>query len=333
MNLSKIVILTWGINYFINYIIIYNFHVNIFKKQIILKKYMENPAEDKGLQKYLSDIAHIPTLSREEEKHLITKAQKDDISAMNTLIESNLKFVVKVSSKFQGKGLTLSELISEGNVGLIKAIKRFDVKRGTKLITYAVWWIQQAIQYAIYEKNRLIRIPAKTISTLTKIEDARQKHLASEGNEATLKELAKEVNIKEEKAKDIIAKKSDVISLDEITHSHQIYGNSDALSRIKARKVTDRIFEEDQDNPQKIYYRKKIRDKINKKIQKLSPRDAHIIKEYFGFGKEDKGKNFAQIARELGLSRERVRQIFKQILEELKKETINEVDIDYLLGI
>lgn len=298
---------------------------------------MENPAEDKGLQKYLSDIANIPTLSREEERQLIIKAQNGNQTAMNKLIECNLKFVVKVASKFQGKGLTLSELISEGNVGLIKAIKRFDVKRGTKLITYAVWWIQQAIQYAIYEKNRLIRIPAKTISTLTKIEDARQKHLASEGDEATLKELAKVVNIEERKAKDLIAQKSDVISLDEITHSRGTYGHPDALSRIKAHKVTDRSPRfnrgyEDKDDPQKIYYRKKFREKINKKIGELSPRDAHIIKEYFGFGEDDKGKNFAQIARELGLSRERVRQIFKQILEELRKEAVNEVDIDYLLG-
>ena len=294
---------------------------------------MENPAEDKGLQKYLSDIANIPTLSREDERQLIIKAQNGNQTAMNKLIECNLKFVVKVASKFQGKGLTLSELISEGNVGLIKAIKRFDVKRGTKLITYAVWWIQQAIQYAIYEKNRLIRIPAKTISTLSKIEDARQKHLASKGDEATLKELAKVVNIEERKAKDLIAQKSNVISLDEITHSRGTYGHPDALSRIKAHKVTDRSFSGDQDDPQKIYYRKKIREKINKKIGELSSRDAHIIKEYFGFGEDDKGKNFAQIARELGLSRERVRQIFKQILEELRKETVNEVDIDYLLGI
>lgn len=298
---------------------------------------MENPAEDKGLQKYLSDIADIPTLSREEEKQLIIKAQKGDQSAMNKLIESNLKFVVKVASKFQGKGLTLSELISEGNIGLIKAIKRFDIKRETKLITYAVWWIRQAIQYAIYEKNRLIRIPAKTLSTLSKIESARQKHLASEGDEASLKELAKEVNIKEKKAKDLIAQKTDIISLDEITYSKRNLSGlreyPDALSRIRARKITDTSFEENQDDPKKIYYRKKIKEKINKKIGKLSPRDAHIIKEYFGFGEDDKGKNFAQIARELGLSRERVRQIFKKILEDLRKEAVNEVDIDYLLGI
>jgi len=298
---------------------------------------MENPAEDKGLQKYLSDIADIPTLSREEEKQLIIKAQNGDQSAMNKLIESNLKFVVRVASKFQDKGLTLSELISEGNIGLIKAIKRFDVKQNTKLITYAVWWIQQAIRYAIYEKNRLIRIPAKAISTLNKIEDAKQKHRASEGEEASLKELAKEVNIKEKKAKDLIAQQTDIISLDEITYPKgNLSGLSeypDALSRISARKITDTSFGEYQDDPKKIYYRKKIKEKINKKIDKLSPRDAHIIKEYFGFGEDDKGKNFAQIARELGLSRERVRQIFKKILEDLRKEAVNEVDIDYLLGI
>jgi RNA polymerase primary sigma factor len=286
---------------------------------------MENPAEDKGLQKYLSNIANIPTLSREEEKILLRKAQKGDKKAMDKLIESNLKFVVKVASKFQGKGLTLSELISEGNIGLIKAIKRFDVSRGTKLITYAVWWIQQTIQYAIYEKNRLIRIPAKTLSTLGKIEDARQRHRAAKGEEAELKEIAREIDIKEKRAKELLTRKTDVISLDEI-YPDQSRSNRDALSRIRARGVG-----EEELDPQKIYYRRKLKEKINRKIAELNPRDAHIIKEYFGFGEDDKGKNFAQIARELGLSRERVRQIFKQILEELRKEAINEVDIDYLL--
>lgn len=286
-----------------------------------------NPAEDRGLQKYLSDIADFPTLSREEERELVTKAQAGDEKAMNKLIESNLKFVVKVASKFQGKGLSLSELISEGNLGLIKAIKRFDLSKETKLITYAVWWIQQSIQYAIYEKNRLIRIPAKTITTISKIEDARRKHRAKSGEEATAQEIAEKVDVKEEKALELMNTTTDIVPLE------SMYGDTDALSRMAARKVAAPSFQEDLIDPKKIYYRKKLHEKINKKLEKLNPRDARIIQEYFGFGEEDKGKNFAQIARELGLSRERVRQIFKQILEELRKEAVSEVDIDYLLGI
>ncbi|HHE39993.1 MAG TPA: RNA polymerase sigma factor RpoD/SigA [Candidatus Cloacimonetes bacterium] len=286
-----------------------------------------NPAEDRGLQKYLSDIADFPPLSREEERELVTKAQSGNEAAMNKLIESNLKFVVRVASKFQGKGLSLSELISEGNIGLIKAIKRFDLSRETKLITYAVWWIQQSIQYAIYEKNRLIRIPAKTITTISKIEDARRKHRAKSGEEATAKEIAEQVDVKEEKAQELMNTTTDIVPLE------NMYGDSDALSRMAAKKVTAPSYREDISDPKKIYYRKKLHEKINKKIEALNPRDARIIQEYFGFGDNDKGKNFAQIARDLGLSRERVRQIFKQILEELRKETINEVDIDYLLGI
>lgn len=286
-----------------------------------------NPAEDKGLQKYLSDIADIPTLSREEERVLIKKAQSGDEKAMNKLIESNLKFVVKVASKFQGKGLSLSELISEGNMGLIKAIKRFDLSKNTKLITYAVWWIQQSIQYAIYEKNRLIRIPAKTITTISKIEDAKQKHRAKSGTDATAEEIADKVHVKEEKALELMNTTTDIVPLE------NMYGETDALSRMTAKKVSQPSYREELIDPKKIYYRKKLHDKINKKIKALNPRDARIIKEYFGFGEDDKGKNFAQIARELGLSRERVRQIFKQIIEELRKETVDEVDIDYLLGI
>ncbi len=286
-----------------------------------------NPAEDRGLQKYLSDIADFPILSREEERELVTKAQSGDEKAMNKLIESNLKFVVKVASKFQGKGLSLSELISEGNLGLIKAIKRFDLSRETKLITYAVWWIQQSIQYAIYEKNRLIRIPAKTITTISKIRDARRKHRAKSGEEATVEEIAEKVDVKKEKALELMNTTTDIVPLE------NMYGDADALSRMAAKKVTAPSYHEDIIDPKKLYYRKKLHDKINKKIKTLNPRDAHIIEEYFGFGDDDKGKNFAQIAREIGLSRERVRQIFKQILEELRKETVDEVDIDYLLGI
>ncbi len=286
-----------------------------------------NPAEDRGLQKYLSDIADFPILSREEERGLVTKAQSGDEKAMNKLIESNLKFVVKVASKFQGKGLSLSELISEGNLGLIKAIKRFDLSRETKLITYAVWWIQQSIQYAIYEKNRLIRIPAKTITTISKIRDARRKHRAKSGEEATVEEIAEKVDVKKEKALELMNTTTDIVPLE------NMYGDADALSRMAAKKVTAPSYHEDIIDPKKLYYRKKLHDKINKKIKTLNPRDAHIIEEYFGFGDDDKGKNFAQIAREIGLSRERVRQIFKQILEELRKETVDEVDIDYLLGI
>lgn len=285
----------------------------------------ENPAEDKALQKYLSEIADIPTLSREEERDLIKRTQAGDQEAMNKLIESNLKFVVKVASKFQGKGLSLSELISEGNLGLIKAIKRFDLSRNTKLITYAVWWIQQAIQSAILEKNKLIRIPAKTVSTIGKLEDARRKHRAVKGNDLPVKEIAAKMDIKEKKARELLQRTPEVISLDEI------YGETDALSRMQMQKVGEVGTESEQLDPQKIYRRKGLKEKINKKFSELSPRDAHIIKEYFGFGESDKGKNFAQIARELGLSRERVRQIFKQIIEDLRKEVVDESEIDQLL--
>jgi RNA polymerase primary sigma factor len=287
----------------------------------------ENPAEDKTLQKYLSEIADIPTLSREEEQELIKRAQAGDREAMNKLIESNLKFVVTVASKFQGKGLSLSELISEGNLGLIKAIKRFDISRNTKLITYAVWWIQQAIQSAILEKNRLIRIPAKTVSTIGKLEDARRKYRAVKGNEAQLKDIAQKVEIKEKKARELLQQTPEVISLDEI------YGETDALSRMPTQKVGEGGAEAEGLDPKKIYQRQKLKEKISKRLAELPPRDAHIIKEYFGFGENDKGKNFAQIARELGLSRERVRQIFKQIIEDLRKEVVNEDDIDQLLRI
>jgi len=289
---------------------------------------VDNPSQDKGLQNYLSNIADIDPLPREEEHKLLKKAQDGDKKAMDKLVRSNLKFVVKVASKFQGRGLSLSELISEGNLGLIKAINKFDTSRETKLITYAVWWIQQAIRYAIYEKSKLIRVPSKAVTTLNKIKSAKQKYKAKSGEEASIKEIAEEVDINKSKAKSLLKQDRDIVSLD------KIYGEDNALGRMDAHQVSDKeSFYSENIDPKKIYYKKKLRDRINKKIDELSPRDARIIKEYFGFGEDDKGRNFAQIAREIGLSRERVRQIYKKIIEELRKEAVDEVDIDYLLDL
>ncbi len=286
---------------------------------------VENPAHNKGLQRYLGDIADIQPLERIEEKKLLIKAQNGDKEAMDKLVLCNLKFVVKIASKYQGRGLSLSELISEGNLGLIKSIHKFDTSRETKLITYAVWWIQQTIQKALYEKNSLIRIPSKRVSAINKINMISQKHKAKKGEKARIKDIAEEMDIDTKRAEKIIKQTPTVIPLE------NMYGDEDALSIMDA-VAEDSLYSENID-PKKIYYRKKIRDKINRKIDKLSPRDARIVTEYFGFGEDDKGKNFAQIARNIGLSRERVRQIFKQIIEDLRKETVNEVDIDYLLDL
>ena len=119
----------------------------------------ENVYNDKGLQQYLKDISKIPTLSREEENRLAIKAKNGDKEALNKLIESNLKFVVRVATKYQNRGLSFNELISEGNQGLIKAIEKFDPDKNIKLISYAVWWIKQSILQAIAEQSRLVRLP------------------------------------------------------------------------------------------------------------------------------------------------------------------------------
>lgn len=288
---------------------------------------VENPADNQGLQNYLADIADIDPLSREEERSLLLKAQKGDKEAMDKLVRSNLKFVVKIASKFQNRGLPLSELISEGNLGLIKAINKFDTSRGTKIITYAVWWIRQAIQFALYEKNRLIRIPSKRITALNKINKIKKEYKTKKGEKASLKDIAEELEIDEKRASKILKETASVVSLD------NIFGDQDALGRLNVDNPGNETFYSQHIDPKRIYYRKKLQDKINNKMETLSPRDAQIIREYFGFGDTDKGKNFAEIAREIGLSRERVRQIFKQIIEEMREETVNEVDIDYLLDL
>ncbi len=279
--------------------------------------------EDKALQNYLSDIADIEPLSREEENKLAKRAKDGDQKAIDRLVRANLKFVVKIASHYQGRGLSLAELISEGNMGLIRAIQKFDPDKGTKLITYAVWWIRQSILFALAEKTRLIRIPLSRISNYNKIKKSQNDYYKKHGEEIDLEDLSEETSIEEKKIRRTLDSTSQIISMDNVSYD----SNQEEVT------PTEFIEDRDTEDPQTLYYKKKLARKVKKSLASLNERDAHIIKEYFGLESEGRGKNFAQIGEEIGLSRERVRQIQKEALRKIRKDASPEDDlyIDYLL--
>jgi len=278
----------------------------------------ENIFSDKALQTYLNQIADIEPLSREEEHKLALKAKKGDQAAIEKLVTSNLKFVVKIAAKYQNRGLSLSELISEGNMGLIKAIEKFDPKLHNKLISYAVWWIRQKILFALAEKTSVIRMPLGKATQANKIKYAKDKIFSETGHKATIEEISEITDLDENIIKKVRSQTKNTLSIDNADFSHN---NSDvSLSEL----LTDRS----QVDPKTLYYREKVEESIDKSISTLGQREAYIIKQYFGLD-GGKSKNFAQIGEELGLSRERVRQIQKATLEKILKESYSEIENDY----
>jgi len=274
----------------------------------------ESVFSDKALQNYLNEISKFKTLSREEEHELGIQARAGDAKAMNKLIRANLKFVVKIASRYQNRGLSLSELISEGNIGLIKAIEKFDPDKEIKLISYAIWWIKQRIMLAVSEKSSLIRVPLGKSSAAHRVKATLDRIFTETGEKASTDELSERMHVAGKTIDQLKGQIPETSSFDEIlsTDDHQDYTTKDML------------IDKDAYDPQSLYYHERLQDKINSAIDKLDAREADIIRTYFGLNESHESRNFAQIAEVMGLSRERVRQIqkeaLKKILHEIKPE-------------
>jgi RNA polymerase primary sigma factor len=282
----------------------------------------ENVFEDKALQSYLNQIAKIKPLPREVEHELAIKAKQGDKEAINQLVNANLKFVVKVGSRYQNRGLTLSELISEGNMGLIKAIEKFEPEKHNKLISYAVWWIKQKILFALAEKTNVIRMPLGKANIANKIKVAQNKVFNQTGESASIEEISDITDLNERAIRKMNRQTINTVSIDETSYT----SNHEKVS------LTDFLEDKKDTDPKTLYFREKVKDNIERSIEQLPSREAYIVRKYFGLEGE-KSKNFAQIGEELGLSRERVRQIQKKALEKILKETYSDLeeDIEYLI--
>ncbi|MCF7919880.1 MAG: RNA polymerase sigma factor RpoD/SigA [Candidatus Cloacimonetes bacterium] len=280
----------------------------------------ENVFDDRGLQIYLGQIAAIRPLTREEEQECAKLAKEGDKAAINRLVEANLKFVVKIASRYQNRGLTLTELISEGNQGLLKAIEKFEPERHNKFISYAVWWIKQKIISALTEKNNLIRIPLDKANLINRIKTEKDRIYRESGEVAHMGRISTNVNVPLKQIRKANLQNVNTLSIDENAHnSHNDPINFNEF--LADPSITD---------PKQLYLAERRENKIEEILGELPARDSFIIREYFGLeGK--KGKNFAQIAEELGLSRERVRQIQKRALEKIAESLDYDFEDTFIL--
>jgi len=277
---------------------------------MVNKTSRESVFADKALQSYLNEISKYKTLSRDEEHALAIRAREGDQVALNKLIQSNLKFVVKVATRYQNRGLSLSELISEGNIGLIKAIEKFDPDKDIKLISYAIWWIKQRIMLAVSEKSSLIRVPMGKVSSASKLKATSDRMFSQTGETPSSETLSDRTNISEKSIDQLKEQIIETISLDEIYQSGD-YSEYSTKDMLEDTSLSD---------PQKLYYSEVMTNRINNAINSLDAREADIIRTYFGLNESQESKNFAQIAEEMGLSRERVRQIQKEALRKILSE-------------
>jgi RNA polymerase primary sigma factor len=273
----------------------------------MIKKRKESVYSDKALQSYLSEISKYKAIPRELEHELAIKARNGDQDALNTLIQSNLKFVVKIASRFQNRGLSLAELISEGNIGLIKAIEKFDPDKDIKLISYAIWWIKQRIMLALAEKNSLIRVPLGKTSQANKIRAISDKMYTMTGNSPTDEEISEIMDVDPKMIDQLRSNIIDTLSIDEIST------NADNQEINMSDNLEDKVSVD----PQTLYYKERMQNKLKRAIKNLDSRESEIIRTYYGINKQNRAKNFAQIAEEMGLSRERVRQIQKEALKKI----------------
>lgn len=258
------------------------------------------------LSMYLKEINRIPLLTREEEARYARAAAAGDKTAKDKLVQANLRFVVNVAKKYQNQGLPLSDLISEGNIGLMNAIERFDVDKGYHFISYAVWWIRQAILKAICEKSRMIRLPLNRANELVQIEKVRKEVQGSRTEEQEMRHIATTLNMSKEHVEDLVNISRDLVSLET-----PVYQEKDSSM------LGDFIEDVGYTSPEDTVMDKSLKADINTILSSLTPKEAEIIE--YRFGLNDKSPlSLKDIGDRYNLTKERIRQIEKKALKRLQ---------------
>jgi RNA polymerase primary sigma factor len=258
----------------------------------------------------MEEISRIKILSREEEIKLATSIQAGDPKAIQEMVRRNLKYVVTVANKYRGLGISLQDLIEEGNIGLIQAAKRFDVSRNVKFITYAVWWIKQAIMHSLAEQSGTVKLPVKQAGKVNKINKRSQQMAQALEREPTQAELAKDLGYGDEEINSIMRAYRTHLSLDSPLKDDDNTPYLDLLENQDFIPYDDQLMQES------------LNKKVDQLLEDLSEREAKILKMRFGFFGEV--KTLEEIGKEIGLSRERVRQIEKRAKLKLKTKLQSE---------
>ena len=271
---------------------------------------------EKGLEVYFRDINRYDLITREDEVDLAVRIKAGDEEALQCLVRANLRFVVSVAKLYINQGLMLSDLINEGNLGLLKAAHRFDEKRGYRFISYAVWWIRQSIMQALLDKSRTIRLPQNQTALLIKISRTRS-ILQNEGNpQPTPDQIAQRLDL--DVADVVHALRSDRTEL----------ALEDAGAEGGDRPLAEVIEDTNQERPDFAVLQRGLREDVRKCLDVLSDREAQIIIQYFGLSFEE-AKTLEVIGRRLGLTRERIRQIKEKALAKLRNSKGKVLLFDY----
>ena len=258
-----------------------------------------------SVRMYLSEIGRVPLLTADEEKKLARRIKKGDMSAKQYLAEANLRLVVSIAKKYIGRGLSFLDLIQEGNIGLFRAVEKFDPERGFKFSTYATWWIRQAITRAIADQARTIRIPVHMVETINKLTHTQRRLSQELGREPTLEELAAEMDLDIKKVRHIKKISQDILSLEAPVGAEE------------DSKLGDFIEDDETISPTESTSRQILKENIAEMLQYLTPRESKIIEMRFGL-KDGVAHTLEEVGREFGVTRERIRQIEAKVLQKLK---------------
>lgn len=274
--------------------------------------------ESPSLEKYLQDIGKEEMVTPQEEVELARRIKQGDQLALDKLTRANLRFVVSVAKQYQNQGMTLSDLINEGNLGLIKAAQRFDETKGFKFISYAVWWIRQSILQAIAEQSRMVRLPLNQIGAINKVKKVLVRLEQQYGREPSAEEIAEVVDLSYNQVKDVLTINHRPVSMDAPFDNNE-ENNSllDVLANEEIPTTDSSLLDESLTND------------INRSLSILSKREAEVIRMFYGIGTKI-SLSLDEIAIELQLTRERVRQIKESGLRKLKHSTRNKLLKSYL---
>jgi len=285
-------------------------------RQLKITKQVTN-RETASLDKYLQEIGKVELISAEEEVQLAQRIKQGDRYALEKLTKANLRFVVSVSKQYQNQGLSLPDLINEGNLGLIKAAQRFDETRGFKFISYAVWWIRQSILQALAEQSRIVRLPLNKIGAINKINKAYAKLEQEYEREPNPEEIAGLLEISENEVKESMRNSGRHVSMDA------------PLVQDEDNTMYDVIRSDDTPTPETELLYDSLRREIDRAISTLTPREADVVRLYFGLNGSHP-MTLEEIGEKFDLTRERVRQIKEKAIRRLKHTSRSKILKTYL---
>ena len=284
-------------------------------RQLKITKSITN-RESEALEKYLQEIAREELISVEEEVELAQRIRKGDRQALERLTKANLRFVVSVAKQYQNQGLSLPDLINEGNLGLMKAAEKFDETRGFKFISYAVWWIRQSILQAIAEQSRIVRMPLNQVGSVNKINRMLNKFEQENERRPSVDEISEQIDLPEEKVGEAMLANNRHVSVD----APFIDGEDNSL--------LDVLVNDDAPMADRQLVIESLRAEIDNVLKTLNERERRVIQAFYGIGEPE--MTLEEIGNKYGLTRERVRQIKEKAIRRLRNNTKNEMLKTYL---